>query len=181
MFESLRDIFTAPFFTLYWMDGGNVYVFLLGLIDLCYYHYYNSFFALLQMTIWQNGVWHKHAYKTDGTHWFSPWGNWHSSTIAEYLGRPKSNCEHKWWMMRFISDEVIWDRERESATGYFYARVHKNGGRVSNSNADCDIHLTLTPLKRYIIKNLHGMLKPWSNLISRKNLNFTQSIFSDIG
>lgn len=71
-------------------------------------------------------------------------GRWYVSSVTKLYG-------------------IEWERESERATGYFYARVHKNGGRVSNSNASCDIHLMLTPVKRYIIKNLHGILKPWSN------------------
>lgn len=39
-------------FALYWMDGGNVYVFLIGVIDLFYYHYSNSFFPYYT---WQSG------------------------------------------------------------------------------------------------------------------------------
>ena len=58
--------------------------------------------------LWQSGVWHGSAYEAKVCHWIPPYGKnciqWHSLTLAEYLWRPNSGCEHsEGWVVTFSS------------------------------------------------------------------------------
>jgi len=47
--------------------------------------------------VWQNGVWRGSAYEAKVWNWIPPCGkngtHWHSSTLAECIQRPNSECE----------------------------------------------------------------------------------------